>query len=335
MSYTNQTHIMLQNFMSDMNVSNEAYVPPEIEQQNRLDNYNELMGTLNHYHQQEVYNTERKNNSDFGKKAQEMYDNNIDTAIQKIEKLKVKKEKNNQEKIRKQKKYKDLIEKEKQRILSVSTENSIGTVDKTFVKFVTERYDPAKRRKNKQKQTVFNKDIVVNEYYTNKEREKSLFDLDFNKIKEQEDYKYQTADYFNKKTVVFYPDEKWVPLYDIPDIYMISNYGRLYNKKLKYLIKPLFVDYTALYFIYYPGTTPKYERRKSESIAKMMLQSFCPVADPAYHTVIYIDGDKRNLHLSNLKWKTKNDKELNMRQVAPEWMKSFSKANGRQTKYIL
>ena len=67
----------------------------------------------------------------------------------------------------------------------------------------------------------------------------------------------------------------------------------------------------------------------------MVLQSFCPVDNPEKHTVIYIDGDKRHFHLSNLKWKTKNDKEITMEKTAPEWMKIFSQCNGRQTKYIL
>lgn len=307
------------------NISNEAYVPTEIEQINRVDIYNEMIGMITPHQQQEEYNQNRNENIEFGKKMQDIYDKKEYIIQQKEEKKHKQQEKKN-------KIFNEKLEQEKQRILN-RTQDINNTIDRKFVKFITERYTPEKKKKHKYKQEVFDEEIKVKEEYCKKSRD--LKDFDWKKIKENQFYEYQIANYFNKETIVFHPDEIWIPLYDIPDIYMISNYGRLYNKNLKYLIRPIFIEYTALYFIYYPGTTPRYERRKSESIGKMVLQSFCPVDEPEKHTVIYIDGDKRHFHLSNLKWRTKNDKIITMKQVAPEWMNNFSKCNGRQTKYIL
>lgn len=327
MDDTLQNQLMLQNFMNN---SSEAYVPPEIEQRNRIDTYNEIIGQLNPYYQQDAYNAQRKENIDIGKKAQELYDQNIEIAEQKIKKLE---NKRNKIIAKNRLSYQEALKLEKNQILNGKKDDKINNVTRSFVKFVTERYNPEKRKKNKDKQYVFDQEIKIDEKYT--KREWKLENLDYQKIKDGPYYQYQIANYCDKNTVVFWPDEIWIPLYDIPDIYLISTYGRLYNKKLKYLVRPIYVEYTALYFVYYPGTTPRYERRKSESIAKMVLQSFCPIDDPVHHTVIYVDGDKRNFHLSNLKWKTKDDKEVNMRQVDPGWFDVYSKCNGRQTKYLL
>lgn len=300
-----QNQIMLQNFLKN---SSTAYVPPEIEQQNRIDKYNELTGMLNPYYQQELYNMKRQKNMEFSKKMQAIYDKQNEDFEQKQRKYELDKL-NYEEQIRKYYEHRqELLEAEKHKIL-YGTENDLveGITTRKFTRFITHNRVPYSK-------IVFYKklatetEIEVDEKYAKKERDISTFDWD--KFKANPHYQYQIANYCNKQTIVFYPDEQWVPLYDIPDIYMISNYGRLYNKRLRFLVRPAYRYYHACYHIYYPGIVVAPDRREYRSISRSVLQSFCPIDDPEQYRVVYKDGNVYNFHLSNLKWQSKKDIEI-------------------------
>lgn len=98
---------------------------------------------------------------------------------------------------------------------------------------------------------------------------------------------------------------RFVPNYE--NMYVITNYGDIISfrfGKLK-ILKHIRLK-TGYHFITMYTLTDKHKRR-GRLVAHLLLEAFNIQRPDSSHVVHYKDGNKNNLHISNLEWSTRSD----------------------------
>ena len=107
---------------------------------------------------------------------------------------------------------------------------------------------------------------------------------------------------------------------DIPTVYMISDAGRVMNKRTRKILKPaLNKRGYEIYRLYIDGDT-----KCSKSGHRLVATAFLPNYDDK-RTVNHIDGDKRNNDVSNLEWATDHEQ---MQHAIKIGLRSFDHFKG-------
>lgn len=107
----------------------------------------------------------------------------------------------------------------------------------------------------------------------------------------------------------------WKPIHNYPD-YEISNSGtiRSWKRRGKTTLKlttPLVRTPTYVNDIPYIRLTGPNTKQTNFPIARLVLQHFGPpTSDPVHDPIIYLDNDKTNIHISNLKWSPQTSSAL-------------------------
>lgn len=105
-------------------------------------------------------------------------------------------------------------------------------------------------------------------------------------------------------------NEFWIPLSEkvipnIEDIYLISNYGRLYNKETgNYLPKNMYYDKDKYITI---RLRLKDQSHICKQIHRLVLQSFIPINNSEIFDVNHKDGVKYHNWVWNLEWTTHDE----------------------------
>lgn len=124
--------------------------------------------------------------------------------------------------------------------------------------------------------------------------------------------------YIKDKNIMYYPlDEKWTNITEyavnnILPIYMISNYGRIYNKVFGSIIS-LQISYNGYIVAILKRKDGSYT---NASVHRTMMKSFFPIDNPELFEVDHIDCNSFNNTLSNLRWLTPYENEQHMLQNA-------------------
>lgn len=88
-------------------------------------------------------------------------------------------------------------------------------------------------------------------------------------------------------------------IHNVFDYYQISNYGRLYHKKLGRFIK-----YGINGGGYYYVMLSTYDGPKPIQIHRLVMMTFCPIENHQFYQVNHNNGNKLYNHISNLEWAT-------------------------------
>lgn len=88
--------------------------------------------------------------------------------------------------------------------------------------------------------------------------------------------------------------------------YKVSNYGNVYSSKVKRILKG-FLDRGYVMI----GFRDKNKRRVNHSVHRLVAISFIPRDNNIYLTVDHIDRNILNNHVSNLRWATPREQNLN------------------------
>lgn len=96
-----------------------------------------------------------------------------------------------------------------------------------------------------------------------------------------------------------YHMKKWKPVKDFPN-YMISEYGEIVNVRRDAPIKNCKISGRYCAVLYKDGV------QHMTTVARLLAEAFIPRPEGT-NCVKYKDGNKENLHLSNLYWTTSNE----------------------------
>lgn len=138
-------------------------------------------------------------------------------------------------------------------------------------------------------------------------------------------------------------NEIWKPVKGLEDFYEISNLGKIRSLKREGRTRYGFRQYGGNEVNHFVGchgypavNLTKKDFRKQFLVHRLVLQSFvgdCPAGMEACHN----DGNRLNTNLSNLRWDTKRNNELDKRNH-PTWQggekNGRSKLKTEQVKYI-
>lgn len=101
---------------------------------------------------------------------------------------------------------------------------------------------------------------------------------------------------------IIFQDEQWklIEIFDLPPIYWISTYGRVYNQSTRFIMGGHIVEngYEVVSF------KDIYGNRIYRHVHRLVMLTFCPIKDAELFVVNHKDGNKRNNHISNLEWTT-------------------------------
>lgn len=94
-------------------------------------------------------------------------------------------------------------------------------------------------------------------------------------------------------------DEIWMPVFDFPEEYEVSNYGRIRNKKSGHMKKPTIdkTDGRPAVLLWKNG---KYKLKRIGRTVLIAFNGYPPSGYECCHN----DGNPTNNHLSNLRWDT-------------------------------
>ena len=112
--------------------------------------------------------------------------------------------------------------------------------------------------------------------------------------------------------------EKWkhIDCYDIkPNLYAVSNFGRLMNVQKQYILKPHKNnnnDYLVIGLITNNNYHLKYRHLL---VHRLVAWYFCPGRDEIRNTVNHIDGNKLNNFAYNLEWVSQAENNMKAKQT--------------------
>ena len=115
----------------------------------------------------------------------------------------------------------------------------------------------------------------------------------------------------DKKIMHYDIREEWInitdkEIYDIMPIYMISTFGRVYNKRYGSMVY-LQIAYNGYINAYLRLKSGKYA---NVSVHRTMMKCFCPIENSDLYEVDHIDNDSLNNVITNLQWLSPEDNEL-------------------------
>ena len=113
-------------------------------------------------------------------------------------------------------------------------------------------------------------------------------------------------------------DETWKDVSGYEGMYQVSNYGRIKSVERKvynpsvlgdkdYRMVPEKIRKHTLVRGYHVVTLINGNSRKAYKVARLVLQEFGSKQPSDKHQVTYLDGNKDNLHISNLAWMTQSE----------------------------
>ena len=132
-----------------------------------------------------------------------------------------------------------------------------------------------------------------------------------NEIVTSPSFKYQNAPYYHNSlmTVVYFRDEVFKPFIEIPNHYMISNFGKVYSRRTGCLMKPT-IDKDGYCIV---GTYDNSYNHHMQRVHRMIMMTFEPIENPEEMQVNHMNGIKSwNIYLPgspdhNLEWVTQQE----------------------------
>lgn len=113
----------------------------------------------------------------------------------------------------------------------------------------------------------------------------------------------------NNNNDIEYKNEIWIPIKEYNN-YLISNFGRVKNKKTNYILNTNEIDKYL-----WVALQDKNGNSHKVSVHRLVMSNFSPIENEQEMQINHKDGNKFNNHLSNLEWCTASENMIHCKHV--------------------